>query len=782
MSEGSITFKKRTKPSTRSKRDIESDADATTEVPSEVGGGESPISLVTKLKKRVKPKSRLSFGAEEEEGDGEVFQLKKSNLSRKLELSKQSSLTSGVLTSPFNPIAGTPPSTGPSYSAAYLNELKASTPSSRPRVADDESISYDADVSMGTSMYSTQVVDLTEDAEGDTVIPSGASITAAKEKRERLRKTVASGSEDYISLSLTKKENYSTGPHPSSRLVREEDELGEGDDEFAEYTSAQERIALGKKSRKVEAQKRRENMNELIADAEEEDEETMEWEQEQLRRGGLRTESPAVSAQKPVYKPAPIPTPTQIPTLGAAVASLSRALATLTTSHTQHTSSMVSMGDERTRLDLREKELRSIIVTAEDKRSWFAAFREWIESVATFLDEKYPLLEKLEDEHVSLLKERSEMIAKRRLAEDEDDLSLFLGGLPTPPREQLEETDELGRVIPQSNPTIVRRERLAARNLRRQHRLASKSARQNQEDEGFSTDSSLPPSDAADFVTATQKVKSKSRDVLADVKAKDFLDPRAGLVKWFGEWRDRFGETYTGAWGGLGMVGAWEFWTRLEILGWDPLEDTRTLDTFNWYAALHDYSRPRQQMDEDEDMEPELGPDGDLVFAMITTAVIPRVCKLLEGGSFDPYSGKHIRRLVDLVEEIEISTTKENAKFEMLLKSVFLVFQSAIKATEAVLPNYLALNRPHFDPEAIPARRRFLVRQYKLLHNIVRWRRYASDKFGLGLLVSALVSDCIFPVAEGGWEVGGEEVMQKVVGVLPPELVPVPVKVRMSLK
>lgn len=37
--------------------------------------------------------------------------------------------------------------------------------------------------------------------------------------------------------------------------------------EFAEYTSAQERIALGKKSKKIEASKRREVMNEMIADA-----------------------------------------------------------------------------------------------------------------------------------------------------------------------------------------------------------------------------------------------------------------------------------------------------------------------------------------------------------------------------------------------------------------------------------------------------------------------------------------------------------------------------------
>ena len=31
----------------------------------------------------------------------------------------------------------------------------------------------------------------------------------------------------------------------------------------------------------------------------------MEWEQEQLRRGGLRADEPAEKAPKPVYKPAP---------------------------------------------------------------------------------------------------------------------------------------------------------------------------------------------------------------------------------------------------------------------------------------------------------------------------------------------------------------------------------------------------------------------------------------------------------------------------------------------
>ncbi|KAJ7771793.1 nineteen complex-related protein 2-domain-containing protein [Mycena metata] len=79
--------------------------------------------------------------------------------------------------------------------------------------------------------------------------------------------------DDFISSSIVKRADESHGPHPESRLMREEDELGEGDHQFVEYTSAQERIAVGKKSRKVQASKRKDAMKEMIADAEETNEE-----------------------------------------------------------------------------------------------------------------------------------------------------------------------------------------------------------------------------------------------------------------------------------------------------------------------------------------------------------------------------------------------------------------------------------------------------------------------------------------------------------------------------
>ncbi|KAH9851709.1 nineteen complex-related protein 2-domain-containing protein [Lenzites betulinus] len=776
MAEPPVIFKRNKVKQSQRARVATPDADTAPTTGAEADAEESPSTVAAKLKKKTRAKARstLSFGGEEEESGGEVFKLKKSNLSRNIALRNASP---GITPAGFEPSI-TARSTGPTYDAAYLNELKASTPTARPSLPADSTVSYNADVSMdidSTGPVSALAgLTVADEQESEAAIPSASSIAAARQKRERLRATQASGEDDYISLSLTKGDDFSKGPHPDSRLVREEDELGDADDEFAEYTSAQERIALGKKSRKKEAAKRREEMNDMIMDAEDEDEETREWEEAQLRRGGLQPES-AEPAPKPVYKPAPIPAITPIPTMGAAMARLTNSMSELTMSHAEHSAAMSKLGEEQRLLEAREKEMREMITKAEEKRSWFNAFREWVESVATFLDEKFPQLEKLEDEHISIIKERADMIAQRRKAEDEDDLALFLGAPPPPPSAPTE-VDDLGRIAPSANPTASRLDRTAARDARRlRRRAANQTAAANEE--GYSTDASLPPGDADDYRVALAKLVADGKALMADVQADEFRDPQAGLGRWFGEWRAKFGDVYRGAWGGLGMVSAWEFWARLEILGWNPLERPWSIDSFHWYTALYKYSRPApadgEDGDDDEDDEPELGPDGDLVSAMISTALIPRLCRMLESGALDPYSATDVRRLIDLAEQVEASVDKQSPKFEMLLQSAHTAFTTAITAHETTLAPFLALREPpRFDPAAIPARRRVLARAHKLLRTLLAWRRYAGDRYGLGALATRLVARGMLPVAETGWEVGGEEVMRKVAQALPKELVP----------
>ena len=101
----------------------------------------------------------------------------------------------------------------------------------------------------------------------------------------------------------------------------------------------------------------------------------------------------------------------------------------------------------------------------------------------------------------------------------------------------------------------------------------------------------------------------------------------------------------------------------------------------------------------------------------------------------------------------------------MLLKSVQSSFQQVVVEMEILISQYRALNQPRFDPEAIPARQRFLARRVKLLQNILQWRQYTGEKFGVGELATRLVSNSILLVAESGWQVGGEECIRKVLSL-----------------
>ena len=46
--------------------------------------------------------------------------------------------------------------------------------------------------------------------------------------------------------------------------------------------------------------------------------------------------------------------------------------------------------------------------------------------------------------------------------------------------------------------------------------------------------------------------------------------------------------------------------------------------------------------------------------------------------------------------------------------------------------------------------------------NLVRWRKCTGELFGVGQLITRLVDGCMVDVADGGWDVGGEELLRKV--------------------
>lgn len=87
-----------------------------------------------------------------------------------------------------------------------------------------------------------------------------------------------------------------------------------------------------------------------------------------------------------------VPAQTPVPTLDPAMLRLTQALTKLTTSHAGNTKSLMSLGDEHASLEQQETRLRQLVTEAEEKRAWFDGFRQWMDSLADFLDEKVCVL------------------------------------------------------------------------------------------------------------------------------------------------------------------------------------------------------------------------------------------------------------------------------------------------------------------------------------------------------------------------------------------------------
>ena len=178
-----------------------------------------------KVKKSVGKGSRLSFGGDND-GGREItpFKPKKSLLSQSLKLPTALS-TADPETRP------TPPSNSSVYSSEYLSQLKASTPSKAPQQATVDEEEKDDGTGLSRAAREKYASTITEDTTAG--IPDAAAIASARMKRQAAVEGVKDGlGDDYVALGGGQIAVYDNekGPHPESRLMREEDEGDEGDE------------------------------------------------------------------------------------------------------------------------------------------------------------------------------------------------------------------------------------------------------------------------------------------------------------------------------------------------------------------------------------------------------------------------------------------------------------------------------------------------------------------------------------------------------------------------
>ena len=266
---------------------------------------------------------------DDDDGGPAVFTPKKSNLGRQtIEKNALRKSLAANISSDHMPLRQS--EDRPSYSAEHLNELKTSTPStpkdsgSRSAIESQDSKALDLAAKFGSDLLVQ---------ESNSAIPTDAEIREKKERRARLAKE-----QDFISLededggaadgedddsnderSLLPYAQQKPSKKEETRLVRDDEDLAEGFDEFV----SDGRIALGKKAEKEQKRRQEVEIRTMIDEAEgvgsddsSEDDSEIErraaYEAAQTKKGmeGLHKEDESVKPRRPRTPPKITPLPT----------------------------------------------------------------------------------------------------------------------------------------------------------------------------------------------------------------------------------------------------------------------------------------------------------------------------------------------------------------------------------------------------------------------------------------------------------------------------------------
>ncbi|KAI2469557.1 nineteen complex-related protein 2-domain-containing protein [Annulohypoxylon bovei var. microspora] len=248
----------------------------------------------TKIKKRASS-SRLSFGGAGEEVSadedsmilGEEVSTPKRSTTLAHAAVENSAFRKGIKNLPLNrlPMRSTDTDEDrPRYSKEYLSELQMSTPNtpqdlSKLQPTSDDEMSLDPSELEGALIVETTASQLAPPK--NTSILTEAEIQEKKSRRARLAKEGAHrDTDDFISLSdddndssrgpgdsyltLLSRRSDRTTKKDATRLVAEDEDLGEGFDEFVEDGG----LSLGKKAERESRRRRRAEMASLITAAE----------------------------------------------------------------------------------------------------------------------------------------------------------------------------------------------------------------------------------------------------------------------------------------------------------------------------------------------------------------------------------------------------------------------------------------------------------------------------------------------------------------------------------
>ncbi|KAF9949784.1 hypothetical protein BGZ72_008492 [Mortierella alpina] len=730
----------------RKKVEVEDEESSASEVPVGTPAGDSaepaaPVLKAKKVKKKV-ASTALSFGDEEEASrhgtDQEseaTFKVKKSSASRRLAHSKGQEGTGGTQQPTITSRATV--GNAVSYSKEALEELKKSTLSTAP-----SSKSFGVGESLVEEKFPTQLG-------GSTIIPDANAIHLAKKKREQRRLRNDKEEEEFISLAGG--DDDTVVEQRDTRLIREEDdELDDGEADLEKIMG--DKLALGSRAQRLAEMKKRAARKEMLEDMDEDDEdqeETREWELQQIRSAGVVPKAPKEKRSVVVHKSVAFPTATQVPNIADVRKRLQGHLGNLQQQHATHAAQLSQIRHEEASISLRAVEAEEDIAKASARYTFFQELRSYCRNLAAFFEEKYPELESIEQEYVSLLSDRTKVVIERRRLDTKDDLAEFANVVDDQESKgarreaEPQELDEFGRSVG-VDPMAVRRRRRADRARRQaQRKQALDAAAKEIEDmDGLSTDDELGAGDQAELGRALMDLDERRVNIFKEVGA-EFRSLEA-VKRHFQAWKtDQRLEAGAG---------------RQETCLWNPLRVSDDISTQAWHEAVSSYtvvhassSRMHSDSDSDQDEEEE-DMDKDLMCKVVAKSLCPKITRFLNADGVDLYSSKQTRCLKAILDQLLDYVDKKDNKMDQLLKATTqTILETArvhrdqfVEAAQPLTPRHI------LTTEGEHARERYLWRTIGLFKNLMMLRRFVVPATSVDAqVVDGLLHDCILRLLEG---------------------------------
>ncbi|KAF9097404.1 hypothetical protein BGX23_008964 [Mortierella sp. AD031] len=714
-----------------------------------------PIVKVKKVKKKVASSTVLSFGDDEQESE-ETFKIKKSSASRRLANSKGKETSSSAADSTTEQQHSSITSRATlgnavSYSKEALDELRKATQSTAP-----SSRSHDAHGSSVEEKFPSLLG-------GPTIIPDANAIHLAKKKREQMRLRNDLEEEEFISLAGG--DDDRVVEQRDTRLVREEDdEMDDGEADLEKVLG--DKLALGQRAQRQAEKNRRAARKEMIDDMdvdEEDEEETREWEMQQIRNAGVvNREAGKKKAAATVHKTVAIPTVTQVPNIAEVKKRLQNRLNDLKSQLSEHQAQLKQIHLEEAEINIRTVESGEAMTKASSRYTFFQELRSYCRNLAAFFEEKYPDLEAIENEFRTMLSERTILVVERRRMDLRDDLVEFANVVdeeskPSVKNPIAQEVDEFGRSIG-VDPKAAQKRRKAERERRKAQRKRLQEADSKEIDtyEGLSTDDELGGGDARELGDAVMELEDRRQNLFKEVGT-EFSSLEA-VKRHFQAWKTGYPSDYNKAYGGLLLPLVFDLFVRQETCLWNPIRVKQDISEQTWHQAVSTYtiarpSRTYDNSDSDSDhQDDEEGDmDKDLLSKVVAKSLCPKITQFLSAGGVDLYSAKQTKCLEAIVEEFLDYVEKSNSKMEQLLKSILQAILSTAEAhrlqfVQAAQP---LTPRPILTAQGVEARERYLWKTIGLFRNLMLLRKFVPANTIDRPVIDGLLHDCILRLLEG---------------------------------